>query len=207
MTVPAAQEMSIMFYQLLPGPAIGGQAYRIPPLTMEAWKAEKIHFDERTGRTWPNAQLSARAWFTRENVLKQLWQSFVDDRFDLDTVIQTKAEFSLPSQGWTRIGGREEESSVGPRFAASVWICTKAVMCNGQDNMQEYRLLKFRSTMEAVSWVCDDALDDYVWVSGLTISCREAKVLEALQYDLANPCIVQWVCCGSRHQQVSIGDF
>ena len=53
--------------------------------------------------------------------------------------------------------------------------------------MQEYRLLKFRSLMEAVSWVCDDALDDHVWVSELTISCQEAKVLEALQYDLSNP--------------------
>ena len=28
--------------------------------------------------------------------------------------------------------------------------------------MQECRLLKFRSIMEAVSWVCDDALDDHV---------------------------------------------
>ena len=33
--------------------------------------------------------------------------------------------------------------------------------------------------MEAVNWVCDDALDE-----------QEAKVLEALQYDLANPCAV-----------------
>ena len=46
--------------------------------------------------------------------------------------------------------------------------------------------------MEEVNLVCDDALDDNVWVSELTISCHEAKVLEALQYDLANPCIVQW---------------
>ena len=51
---------------------------------------------------------------------------------------------------------------------------------------------KFRSIMEAVNWVCDDALDEHVWVSELTISCPEAKVLEALQYDLANPCTVQW---------------
>ena len=41
-------------------------------------------------------------------------------------------------------------------------------------------------------WVCHDALDEHVWVSELTISCQEAKVVDALQYDLANPCIVQW---------------
>ena len=39
--------------------------------------------------------------------------------------------------------------------------------------------------MEAVNWVCDDALEDHVWVSELTISCQEAKNLEALQNDFA----------------------
>ena len=42
------------------------------------------------------------------------------------------------------------------------------------------------------NWVCDDALGRHMWVSEHTISCEEAKVLEARQYDLANPCIVQW---------------
>ena len=68
---------------------------------------------------------------------------------------------------------------------------TKVAICNGQNNMQNYRLLKFRSMTGAVSWVFDDALDDHVWVSELTMSCREAKVLEPLQYNIANPCIVQ----------------
>ena len=40
--------------------------------------------------------------------------------------------------------------------------------------------------------VGDDAPEGRVWVSELTISCQETKVLEALQYDLANPCIVHW---------------
>ena len=30
-------------------PVIGGQAYRIPPLTTAAWEEEKILFDEKTG--------------------------------------------------------------------------------------------------------------------------------------------------------------
>ena len=80
---------------------------------------------------------------------------------------------------------------MGSRFAACMWIHTEAMICNGQNNMQDYRLQKFRSIMEAVNLVCDDALDDHVWVSELTISCQEAKVLEALQCDLANPCTVQ----------------
>ena len=80
---------------------------------------------------------------------------------------------------------------MGSRFAAIMWMFSKAVICNGQNHMHDYRLLKFRSIVEAVNGVCDDALEEHVWVSELTISLQEAKVLEALQYDLANPCIVQ----------------
>ena len=46
--------------------------------------------------------------------------------------------------------------------------------------------------MEAMNRVCDDALDDHVWVSEPTISCDDAIVLEALQHDIADPCIVRW---------------
>ena len=51
----------------------------------------------------------------------------------------------------------------------------------------------------------DHALDVHVWVSGLTIFCQEAKFLEALQHDLANPYIIkkQYVVV-LRHQQISI---
>ena len=86
-----------MFWPLLPEPVIGGQAYRIAPLRAEAWKAKNALFDERTRRSWPNAQLSASARFTRENVLKQFWQSSVDDRLDLDNAIQGPS-FPTPLQ-------------------------------------------------------------------------------------------------------------
>ena len=94
MTAPAVQGMSILSWHLLPGPVQGEKGYGIPPLTSEAWKAKKSHCDERTARTWPNAQQCARARITRESVLKQFWQSVVDDRFDLDNAIHTNSEFS-----------------------------------------------------------------------------------------------------------------
>ena len=47
--------------------------------------------------------------------------------------------------------------------------------------------------MQAVNWVCADALDEHVCVSEQTISLQEARVLEALQDDLEIPCVVQ---CG-----------
>ena len=74
----------------------------------------------------------------------------------------------------------EEEDGVGSRFAASMssmWNFTNAVThtCDGQDHMQNYRLLKFRSIMEAANWICDDALDGHMWVSELTILARKPK--------------------------------
>ena len=44
----------------------------------------KILFDTKAGRRWPNAGLSERAKCTREYVLRQFRQSFVDDGFDLE---------------------------------------------------------------------------------------------------------------------------
>ena len=144
-------------------------------------------------RVWPNAVLSARAKFAREYVVKQFWLSFVEDKFDLDSAIQTKAEFSCAIAVMDRIGGLEEEER---RTRKLVWakICsyTQAVVCNGQNHMQNYRILKLRSVKEAVNWVYDDALDEHVWLSELTISLQEAKVLEALQCDSKFLCIVQW---------------
>ena len=58
---------------------------------------------------------------------------------------KAKAESSCAIAVVDNIEGRKEDTCVGPKFAASVWIYTKAVACNGPGNMQEYRVLKLRS--------------------------------------------------------------
>ena len=68
-----------------------------------------------------------------EYVVKQIWTFFVEDKFDLDIPIQTKAEFSCAIAVMDRIGGREEregepENLVGATFAVSMWIYTQAVV-------------------------------------------------------------------------------
>ena len=138
--------------------------------------------------------------------LRQFWQSSVEDKFDVENPIQTKAEFSFAIAVMDKIGGSEEVNWVGSRFAASMWIFTKAVIyAMGKTNMQNYRLSKLRHIMmEAVNWVCDDPLDEDVWISQLTICCQEATVLEPLQYDLANSCTFQWrnvVVLGTNESQ------
>ena len=58
--------------------------------------------------------------------------------------------------------------------------------------------------MEAVSWVCDDALEEHLCVSEQTISLQKAKVLEALQYDrksVQSPVGNVMVLCTNQPQQ------
>ena len=55
----------------------------------------------------------------------------------------------------------------------------KLLYAMGKNHMQNYRIFKSRSTMEAVNWECDDALGEHVWVTEQTISLQEAKALEA----------------------------
>ena len=108
--------------------------YRGPPSSTDEWEEKKIPFDEQLRKTWPNAQLRARVRHARENVLNQFWTSFVEDKLDLEHAVQTKAEFSYVIAMMDRVGdweeGDEYENSKGVRFAASMWICTKAVVCN-----------------------------------------------------------------------------
>ena len=139
-----------------------------------------------------------RAKLARDCVVKQFWVSFVEDMFDLDNAIQTRTEFSYATAVMDRIRRSEEEEEgeqekwMGPRFAANIWIYTKAVVCDGQSHKKNFRIFKLRSILEAVNWVCDGALDDHLWLSEQTTVLQEAKVLEALQYYIEIPCVVQW---------------
>ena len=69
----AAQDMSIMFWHLLPGPVVRGQAYMIPRFDHGGKGGKKILLDGKTRRVWPNAASSERAKCIRENVLWQFW--------------------------------------------------------------------------------------------------------------------------------------
>ena len=123
---------NFFFSHLLPGLA-------------EEWEEKKDLFDEKTGRIWPNVEMSSRAKFTSEYVVIQFWVSFVEDKCDLDNAIQTKAEFSYATAVMGRIGGWEKEECEQEnwvRFAGSIWIYTTAVVCNGQSHMQNFRIFK-----------------------------------------------------------------
>ena len=91
-----------------------------------------------------------------------------------------------------------QDRRMGREGLAGIEVRSKHVDMYESSDMQRLKqhaglqAAKIQIHLEAMNWVCDDSLDDHVCVSERTISCQEAKVLEALQYDLGNPCIVQW---------------
>ena len=68
-------------------------------------------------------------------------------------------------------------------------------MCDGRapDLEREVHFKrKLDSIIYAVNWVCDDSSDQHVWLSVESVILQEANTLEAMQYDLGIPCVVQW---------------
>ena len=94
------------------------------------WEEKRILFDEKMGRAWPKADLSARAKFMREYVLRQFWQSFVEDKFDRESAIPTKAEFSYAIIVMDKIGGWEEGKM------GRIWIRSKCVEFHENSDVQ-----------------------------------------------------------------------
>ena len=91
-------------------------------------------------------------------------------------------------QGWEE----EETYGWGSRFAACMWIYTKAVLCDGQESTQEYLRRRLISIMEGVNWVCKNALEEHEWVSETTICIQKNENLVAKNYEIDVPCVVRW---------------
>ena len=89
----------------------------------------------------------------------------------------------------------DEESWVGSKFAACMWICTKA-LAGGQilDREQEEYLRKLiKSIMLCTNWVCAGAFVNHEWVTSRTIFQQEEEILSmALDFKIDVPCVVQW---------------
>ena len=115
-------------------------------MSSEDWRAKKGRFDVWTVRTWPHQESSNRAKLSRDHELNEFWQIFVNDRpvrreaTQTQTFAQSRSVFSYAMTVMDKIDGWEEEW-MGSRFAACMWIYTKAVLCGGQESAQE-RLLK-----------------------------------------------------------------
>ena len=58
--------------------------------------------------------------------------------------------------------------------------------------------------MEAVNWVCDDAIDEHVWVSEQTTPLQEAKVLDSFREKFWKTCPKEF---GTSKEKWWVGDW
>ena len=63
----------------------------------------------------------------------------------------------------------DEGSQIGARYAASMWIFTKAVIY-GQKHMEAFWHCEMNSIMEAINWVCACSQDDHDWISEFSLA-------------------------------------
>ena len=173
-----------------------------PPST-EDWLEKKIYPDENSGMAWPHeVVLNVGAESLGEKIFAQVWTLHVEDEIDVANLIQTEAELSYAKTVMDRIGcwiegGRDEDGSqIGGRPAASMWIYTKAVICNGQQHTYVCRNMKKYSMIEAVSWVCTQVRENHEWFLSSPWRCRKNNILEALIEISRSHAWSSGECCG-----------
>ena len=86
-----------------------------------------------------------------------------------------------------KVEGWKEERWVGSNLAASMWIFTKAALCNGRKRVQTILAI----IIESVSWVTEDFLWDHKWITETKVTMKENLLLEALHNDIEVPCPLQ----------------
>ena len=92
-----------------------------------------------------------------------------------------------------KVEGWNEEEWVGSEFAASMWIYTKAVLCDGRGRGPPLDLKQLlRINMESVSWVTEDFPWEHEWVTEPNVLWKENDIFEALDYHVDIPCPLQW---------------
>ena len=108
--------------------------------------------------------------------------------------VRSKAVFSNAMALMDKIRGWEDEESwVGSKFAACMWIYTKEALTGGQIldlEQEEYLKKRMMSIMLCTNWVCAGT---HEWVSSRTIIQQEKEILSmALRSKIEVPCVVQW---------------
>ena len=153
---------------------------------------------------WIQYEHSPRAMQLREYTQKEFGEFFVDDRpFGTDSkqnrevLVQSNAVLSYAITLMVKIRGWEDEESwVGSKFAACMWIYTKEALTGGQilDRVQEeYPRKRIMSIVLCKNWVFAGAFADHEWVSSWTTFQQEEETLSmALAFKIDVPCVVQW---------------
>ena len=81
-----------------------------------------------------------------------------------------------------KVGRWNEEKCVGSKCAASMWIYTKAVLCDGRGRPPQDLRQMLRIIMECVSWVCEASLWEHEWVTEPKRSLGRKRHLGSIEF-------------------------
>ena len=141
-----------------------GQPYTV---TIETWKERKESMEHLNDRTWCYHGMNADVMKIRSSVLNSFWREHISDqngrRGNIPPYAQApfaavpRATISFAMTVMDKLEGWNDEKWVGSMFAASMWIYTKAELCDwrGRDPPMDLRK-KFTIIMESASWVTTD---------------------------------------------------
>ena len=96
-----------------------------------------------------------------------------------------------------KVEGCNEEKWMGSKFEARMWICIKAVMCDGRGRPP------LQIIMECASWLREDSLWEHERMTEPNVLWKENDILEALNCGLDVLCQPSGDTCGSLHRQGS----
>ena len=91
-----------------------------------------------------------------------------------------------------KVEGWNEGKWVGSKFAACMWIYTKALLRDGRGRPPHDLRQMLRIIMESASGVTEDSLWEHEWVTEPTVLWKE-RYLGALSYDIDVLCPLRWV--------------
>ena len=111
-------------------------------ITLEKWKEIKDQMKYLNDRTGPYHGMSPHATKVRASVLNTFWRDHISDKYGFggDTVPYVRRPFAAvpkPTLSYAmavmdKVEGWKEENWVGSYLAASMWIKTKAALCDGR---------------------------------------------------------------------------
>ena len=87
-------------------------------------------------------------------------------------------------------GGEPEDSGYGGKVAARIWICTKAVTCNGHRNMERFRSQRTNSVIESGNWSCGRRSPKHEQVAEFPLIMHERGVMQELKLEIDVPCVL-----------------
>ena len=172
-------------------------------VTMEKWRDMKDSMEYLNDRTWRYHGMNAFAMKMRSSVLNRFWRNHTSDknghRGDMPPYVQRpsaavpNAAFSFAMAVMDKVEGWNEEEWVGSNFAASMWIFTKAALCDvrGRDPPLDLQPI-LRIIVESVSCVTEDFLSEPEWITETNVNLKENDIMEALDYDIDVPFPLQW---------------